>query len=121
MYIHFVNLIVTQQIGETPLHHAARSGNTDMVNALLTAGSKVDEKDQVSLLCKYEIELCIHHACINTMTRLQCQCNLREIHTKVVNVGKYWYMYKPDVSILAQGKEGPNNLVVKIEIMLSLH
>ena len=89
MYIHFVNLIVTQQTWETPLHHAAtcRSGNAEMVNALLKAGSKVDQKDKVSLLCKYEIELCILHACINTMTRLQCQCNLREIHTKVVNVG----------------------------------
>ena len=50
MYIHFVNLIVTQQRGKTPLHHAARSGNTEVVNALLTAGSKVDEKDEVSTL-----------------------------------------------------------------------
>ena len=52
MYIHFVNLIVTQQRGETPLHHAAWSGNAEMVNALLKAGSKVDEKDQVSMLGK---------------------------------------------------------------------
>ena len=51
MYIHFVNLIVTQQWGgETPLHHAARSGNAEVVNALLKAGSKVDEKDKVSML-----------------------------------------------------------------------
>ena len=50
MYIHFVNLIVTQQMGETPLHHAARSGNAEVVNALLKAGSKVDEKDEVSML-----------------------------------------------------------------------
>ena len=49
---HFVNLIVTQQSGETPLHHAVRSGNAEMVNALLKAGSKVDEKDQVSMLGK---------------------------------------------------------------------
>ena len=63
MYIHFVNLIVTQQSGETPLHHAAESGNTEVVNALLKAGSKVDEKDEVSMLCKYEIELCTLHAC----------------------------------------------------------
>ena len=69
MYIHFVNLIVTQQAGKTPLHYAAESGNAEVVNALLKAGSKVDEKDKVSMLCKYEIELCILHACINTMTR----------------------------------------------------
>ena len=69
MYIHFVNLIVTQQRGETPLHHAAESGNAEVVNILLKAGSKVDEKDKVSMLCKYVIELCILHACINTMTR----------------------------------------------------
>ena len=50
MYIHFVNLIVTQQWGKTPLHHAVRSGNTEVVNALLTAGSKVDEKNEVSML-----------------------------------------------------------------------
>ena len=40
-----------------------------MVNALLKAGSMVDEKDKVSMLLKYEIELCILHACINNMTR----------------------------------------------------
>ena len=50
MYTHFVHLIVTQQSGETPLHHAAKSGNAEVVNALLKAGSKVDEKDQVSML-----------------------------------------------------------------------
>ena len=51
-YIHFVNLIVTQQSGKTPLHDAAMSGNTEVVNALLKAGSKVDEKDKVSMLRK---------------------------------------------------------------------
>ena len=50
MYIHFINLIVTQQSRETPLHHAAMSGNAEVVNALLKAGSKVDEKDEVSML-----------------------------------------------------------------------
>ena len=50
MYIHSVNLIATQQTGETPLHDAARSGNTEVVNALLKAGSKADEKDKVSML-----------------------------------------------------------------------
>ena len=48
-YIHFVNL-VTQQSGKTPLHDAAESGNTEVVNALLKAGSKVDEKDGVSMI-----------------------------------------------------------------------
>ena len=48
MYIHCDNLIVTQQMGETPLHHAASSGDAEMVNTLLKAGSKVDEKDKVS-------------------------------------------------------------------------
>ena len=46
----FFYLIVTQQRGETPLHHAAESGNTEVVNALLKAGSKVDEKDGVSMI-----------------------------------------------------------------------
>ena len=55
MQASFFNLIVTQQSGETrrlPLHRAVRSGNAEMVNALLKAGSKVDEKDQVSMLGK---------------------------------------------------------------------
>ena len=59
MYTHFANLIVTQQMGETPLHHAAKSGYAEVVNALLKAGSKVDEKDKV----ESEIELCTLHAC----------------------------------------------------------
>ena len=50
MCTHFVNLIVTQQWGKTPLHHAARSGNAEVVNALLKAGSKADEKDKVSMI-----------------------------------------------------------------------
>ena len=50
MHIHSVNLIVTQQRGKTPLHHAARSGNAEVVNALFKAGSMVDEKDEVSML-----------------------------------------------------------------------
>ena len=48
-YKHLINLIVTQQTGETPLHCAARSGNAEAVNALLKAGSKVDEKNPVSM------------------------------------------------------------------------
>ena len=59
----YINLIVTQQTGETPLHHEARRGNTKVVNALLKAGFKVNQKDEVSMLCKYESELCILHAC----------------------------------------------------------
>ena len=50
MYIHCFYLIVTQQMGETPLHRAAERGNTEVVNALLKAGSKVDEKDGVSMI-----------------------------------------------------------------------
>ena len=50
MNIHFVNKIVTQQAGITPLHFAARSGNAKAVNALLQAGSKVDAKDEVSMI-----------------------------------------------------------------------
>ena len=49
MNIHFVNTIVTQQAGITPLHFAAMSGNAKAVNALLQAGFKVDEKSQVSM------------------------------------------------------------------------
>ena len=64
MYIHFFYLIVTQQMGKKPLHHAAMWGNAEVVNALLKAGSKVDEKDEVSMLGKYEIELCTLHACV---------------------------------------------------------
>ena len=62
-------ILLTRQSGKTPLHDAARSGNAEVIDALLKAGSKVDEKDKVSMLCKYEIELCILHACINTMAR----------------------------------------------------
>ena len=66
---HFFNLIVTQQTGKTQLHDAAKSGSAEVVNALLKAGSKVDEKDEVSMFLTYEIELCILHACISTITR----------------------------------------------------
>ena len=62
-------ILLTQQRAKTPLHDAATSGKAEVVNALLTAGSNVDETDKVSMLCKYEIELCIPHACINTMAR----------------------------------------------------
>ena len=46
MYRHLVNLIVTQQMGRTPLHCAA---SAEVVDALLKAGSKVDAKDEVSM------------------------------------------------------------------------
>ena len=45
-HLHVVNLIVTQQTRKTPLHCAA---SAKVVDALLKAGSKVDEKDQVSM------------------------------------------------------------------------
>ena len=47
MNIHFVNKIVTQQAGIAPLHFAA---SAEVVNALLEARSKVDEKDEVSMI-----------------------------------------------------------------------
>ena len=49
MNIQFVNLIVTQQEGETPLHEAAKHRNAEVVNALLKAGSKFDEKNEVTM------------------------------------------------------------------------
>ena len=54
MNIHFVNTIVTQQAGITPLHIAASAEvvNAKAVNALLQAGFKVDEKSQVSMFWK---------------------------------------------------------------------
>ena len=39
-----------QQTGMTALHYAANQKKAEVVNALLKAGSKVDEKDQVSML-----------------------------------------------------------------------
>ena len=58
-------LIVTHKRRKTPLHYAAMRGNDEVVNALLEAGSKVDEKDEVNMFLKYEIELCTLHACSN--------------------------------------------------------
>ena len=49
MYRHLINLNVTQQMGETPHHIAAMSQSAEVVDALLKAGSKVDEKDHVSM------------------------------------------------------------------------
>ena len=48
-YIHFFNQIVTQQMGRTPLHLAAMWGNAEVINALLKAGFKADEKDKVNM------------------------------------------------------------------------
>ena len=52
----------------TPLHRAAHKGNSDVVKALIKAGSKVDEKDKASIIWKYEIELCTLHARMVTRT-----------------------------------------------------
>ena len=41
--------IFSQQNGLTPLHYAARQRNADVVNLLVKAGSKVDEKENVSM------------------------------------------------------------------------
>ena len=70
VHVHLANLIVTQQSGLTPLHRAAMNGNAEVVNALLTAGSKVDEKSKVNMVWKYEIEVCILHACIHSMATM---------------------------------------------------
>ena len=56
----------------TPLHCAAIRGNAEVVNALLKARSKVDEKDEVSMFLKYEIELCTLHACSNVSSIHKC-------------------------------------------------
>ena len=47
-----LNKIFNQQWGKTPLHAAAMCENVEVVNALLKAGSKVDEKDEVSMCIK---------------------------------------------------------------------
>ena len=41
--------IFAQQDGLTPLHYAVRQRNADVVNVLVKAGSKVDEKGKVSM------------------------------------------------------------------------
>ena len=41
--------IFAQQNELTPLHCAAQQGNIDVVNVLIKAGSKVDEKENVSM------------------------------------------------------------------------
>ena len=56
-------IVFNQQRGETPLHDAVMRGNAEVVTALVKAGSKVNEKDQVIIFC----QLCILYACINTM------------------------------------------------------
>ena len=45
----FCNHIVTQQMGMTPLLYAAAQGKAEVVNALLKAGSKFDQKNKVSM------------------------------------------------------------------------
>ena len=62
------------QKGETPLHHAAMRGNVEVVNALLKAGSRVDEKDEVSMFCTFNMYSM--HAWIPCLG-LQYKCNLR--------------------------------------------
>ena len=61
MQVHVHSFCVTQQAGKTPLHHAAWSGNAEVVNALRKAGSKVDETDQVNIhVLKVFILNCVH-------------------------------------------------------------
>ena len=42
-------IFAQQDDGLTPLHYAARQRNADVVNVLVKAGSKVDEKSKVSM------------------------------------------------------------------------
>ena len=42
--------IFVQQEGLTPLHFAAIGGNSDVVKILIKAGSKIDEKENVSMI-----------------------------------------------------------------------
>ena len=48
----WLNEMFTQQTGMTALHYAAMQQKAEVVNALLKAGSKVDEKDKV---CMFEV------------------------------------------------------------------
>ena len=51
LYIHVIKTaILCQQSGMTPLHRAASQGNSDVVKALIKAGSKVDEKEKASII-----------------------------------------------------------------------
>ena len=51
LYIHLIKMaILCQQSGMTPLHRAAHQGNSDVVKALIKAGSKVDEKEKASII-----------------------------------------------------------------------
>ena len=49
----------SQQGGKTPLHHAVMKPYAEVVTALLKAGSKVDEKDEVRLNCVYSMHVLI--------------------------------------------------------------
>ena len=49
LYI-LLTAILYQQSGMTPLHRAAHQGNSDVVKALIKAGSKVDEKEKARIL-----------------------------------------------------------------------
>ena len=51
-YCTFISLtaILCQQSGMTPLHRAAHQGNSDVVKALIKAGSTVDEKEKASII-----------------------------------------------------------------------
>ena len=61
------------QKGETPLHDAAMWGNVEVINALLKAGSRVDEKDEVSMFCTFNILLYVFYACMDSMPRATIQ------------------------------------------------
>ena len=42
--------IFVQQTGLIPLHYAAWDGHVEVVNVLVKAGSKIDEKNDVSMI-----------------------------------------------------------------------
>ena len=42
--------IFVQQEGLTPLHYAAIGGNSDVVKILIKAGSRIVEKENVSII-----------------------------------------------------------------------
>ena len=59
----WLNEMFTQQTGMTALHCAAKRRNTEVVDALLKAGSKVDEKDEVRM---FEISGILYTQCLQS-------------------------------------------------------
>ena len=49
VFVH-TTVIFCHQCGMTPLHRAVNQGNSDVVKALIKAGSDVDVKNKVSII-----------------------------------------------------------------------